>query len=652
VKIFEGTGVFTGVRSSKVRQAASALGDVTLDFVDVDIHDVIRSVLGQMLKVPYAIDPQVAGHVTLRTGTPIAQDAVLPALETALKSAGTAVVLTNGIYNVVPLADAQKRVGHVAFGSEENGPTGYGIEIVPLHYISAEAMQKLLAPLVPQSGILSIDPDRNLIFLAGTEPERASIKDTIALFDVDYLQGMSYALVQPSHVDVGTLASELSKIFDDTSSPIAGLIRMIPIARINTLMIVSSRGSYLREVSRWIERLDVVPVTPNRQLHYYRLLSARAADVAQTLGQFFGGASASLGPTPLPQPILPYTRTDSGPASAIRPPGDGLTPPEPVPPPVSAPEPTFHPVENGEGPQIVTDVANNALIIRADAADYAQIEDVIRHMDVIPDQVLVEVTIAEVTLTDQLKYGVEWFFQNGGATFAQGQTGKPATRFPGFGFTYNVPNVQVTLSALGTLTKVNVVSSPKLLMLDNKSGTLQVGDQVPIVTQTAVSSVSPNAPLISTVEQRDTGVILTVTPRIGVNGVVFLDVAQEVSNVIPTTTSGIDSPTIQQRRLKSTVAVGDGSTIALGGLMRRSDTSSNGGVPYLKDIPVLGALFSNANDERDRTELLIFLTPRVLRSPQAAIAITDDLTKGLEDVQRAVRRFENRRNDIPRTPWR
>ena len=653
VKIFEGSGAFTGLKNARAHAATAAPGDVTLDFVDTDIKDVVRSVLGGMLKLPYSIDPQVSGHITLRTGTPIAQEAVLPALETALRSAGAAVVLTDGMYNVVPLADAQKRVGQVSLGSEETGPSGYGIEIVPLHYISADAMQKLLTPLVPAGGILNIDANRNLIFLAGTEPERAAIKDTIALFDVDYLEGMSYALVQPHHVDVGTLSTELSKIFDDSSSPIAGLIRMIPIARINTLMIVSSRSAYLRQVARWIERLDVTPVTPGRQLHYYRLQNARASEVAQTLSQLFGGSAGPDAAAPGVPAAASATMTmpagvGGGGASG------GLTMAAP---PAQAPtlnltHVSVHASDNPDEPQIVTDVANNALIIRADTADYAEIEDVIRHMDVTPDQVLVEVTIAEVTLTDQLKYGVEWLFQNGGATFSQGQTGTPTPKFPGFAFTYNIPNVQIALSALGTLSKVNVVSSPKLLMLDNKPGTIEVGDQVPIVTQTSVSSITPNAPLVSTIEQRDTGVILTVTPRIGTSGIVFLELAQEVSDVIPTTTSGIDSPTIQQRRLQSTVAVNDGATIALGGLIRRADTTGNGGIPYLKDIPVLGALFGNGSNERDRTELLVFLTPHVVRTPQAAAAITDDLTRGLQDVHHAVDRLGKHANDIPRMPWR
>jgi general secretion pathway protein D len=307
---------------------------------------------------------------------------------------------------------------------------------------------------------------------------------------------------------------------------------------------------------------------------------------------------------------------------------------------------------DADSPQIVTDESNNALIIRADAAEYDSIEKIIRQMDVTPDQVMIETTVIEVTLNDQLKYGVEWFFKNGGQTFAQGATGVPATNFPGFGYTLTLPNVEVALSALGSLTNVTVLSSPKLLTLDNKPATIEVGDQVPVITQTSTSANAPGAPVIATIDQRDTGVILSVTPRIGNSGMVFLDVSQEVSDVVPTTTSGIDSPTIEQRRLRSTVAISDGNTVALGGFIRRSDSGGNSGLPYLKDIPVLGGLFSTQNNTRERTELLVFLTPRVIRSPPAAAAVTDDLRKTLEDLRVAVERFDSQKDDIPRRPWR
>jgi general secretion pathway protein D len=294
---------------------------------------------------------------------------------------------------------------------------------------------------------------------------------------------------------------------------------------------------------------------------------------------------------------------------------------------------------SGGGPQIVTDEANNALIIRADQGDYASIERVIREMDVAPEQVMIEATIAEVTLNKQLQYGVEWYFKsgfNGAQSYTFSQNGQVTNSFPGFGFSYSIPNVQATLSALGTLSHVTIVASPKVLTLDNKAASLEVGSEVPIVSQTSVSTNDANAPLVSTVQMQSTGVILSVTPRIGKSGMVFLDVSQEVSDAIPTTTSSINSPTIEERRVQATVGIHDGQTIALGGLIQSTDTKSDSGIPYLKDIPILGNLANTVDNQLQRTELLIFLTPHVIHDPAEAASMTDQLAHGLGDVRRAM----------------
>lgn len=639
LRVFQGTDNFVSARQASGRSAAA--GDISLDFADADIRDVVRSVLGDMLHVPYVIDPQVSGHVTLKTGAPIAKADVLPAFETALEIGGAAIVSNNGIYDVVPLTDAQKRAALLARGSRGNEP-GYGIEIVPLQYIAADEMQKVLGPLVPSGSIVSVDEGRNLLFLAGTEPDRASIRETIALFDVDYLRSMSFAIIQPAHIDAETLATELDKVFEGTGSPISGVVRLIPIARINSLLVVTSRAAYLREVSQWINRLDVPPVEPGRRLYYYRLQNAQAADIAQTLSQLFGGtaavpnSAAARGAAPAAASTPSMSGNMGGgsfPAATPTVQASAPTAPQPQ---SGAPAMGLAKASDENGPQIVTDVANNALIIRADQADYAAIERIIKAMDVAPEQVLIEATIAEVTLNDSLQYGVEWYFRNAAQNYTFSQTGTVSASFPGFAYSYIVPNVQVAISALDSVSHVSVLSSPKILTLDNKTASLEVGDQVPITSQTAVSVNDASAPLVSTVQMQNTGVILTVTPRIGKSGTVFLDVSQEVSDAIPTTTSSIDSPTIENRQMQATVAIHDGDTVALGGLIQQTVTKANGGIPFLKDIPYLGNLGKTIDNSTDRTELLVFLTPRVIHNPEEAQAMTDDLSRGLKDVKDAI----------------
>ncbi len=611
-EVFSGTDTF--VNATPKRRRGGGAGDVELDFADAEIKDVVRTVLGDTLKVPFQIDPQVQGKVTLKTSRPLHREDVVAALEAALKANGAAIVLADNVYNVVPLAEAQKRVdGIEVSGSARSRRPGYGIEIVPLKFVSAEEMQKLLQQIAPQGGVTTTDPARNLLFLAGTGQERATMLDTVRLFDVDQMKGMSYALVRPEHLDANGLAAELKRVFDNTMGPSAALIRFVPLTRLNTLLVVAPRAAQLNEVTKWVARLDTVRSGPGWRIYLYRMQNAKAHDVARSLAAIYGGA-VSVGES---EP----TGDDQGSGSVA-------PAPAPLPP---APFPLTGGVEGARGNvQIAVDAANNALIVRANAAEYAVLERFLKEIDVAPDQVLIEVTIAEVTLNDTLKYGVEWFFKNGDQTFQLSKAANVSPVFPGFNFTYTLPDVEVAINALDSVTDVKLISAPKLLTLDNKTATLQVGDQVPIITQSATGIRDAADPtIVNSVQFRDTGIVLKVTPRIGKSGAVFVEVNQEVSAAVPTTTSGIDSPTIQQRKLSSTVAVQDGDSIALGGLIRDNITYGESGVPLLKDIPLLGKAFSSTSNVSERTELLIFLRPRIVRSAAAARELTDELRQGL-----------------------
>lgn len=601
----------------------SGPGDVTLDFADADVKDVVRTVLGEILKVPFSIDPKIEGRVTLKSSEPLRKDDVVAALETALKVNGAVIVLADNVYNIVPAADAQKRTdGFQIMSSARARQPGYGVEIVPLKFIAAAEMKKVLEPMAPAAGVLTIDQTRNLIFLAGTSQERATMLDTIRLFDVDYMRGMSYALVRPDHVDAPQLAQELTRVYASTRGPGASLLRFVPLSRVNTLLIASPNATLLKDVSRWVNRLDVPPRGPGRRIYYYKLQNAKATDVAKALASVYGtGVDLSV-PEEEDQPSVSGFET-----------GADAPPPPPAAPPPQAPSNNLR-GSVGNGPHIAIDEANNALIIRADGTEYASLERLLREVDVTPDQVMIEVTIAEVSLNDVLKYGVEWFFKNADQKYQLSKSSLVKSYFPGFNFTYTVPDVDVALNALGTVSDVKIISSPKLFTLNNKPAVLQVGDQVPIITQSATGLQTAASPtIVNSVQLRDTGILLRVTPRIGKSGAVFVDVKQEVSNAVATDTSSIDSPTIKQRKLSTTVAVQDGDSIALGGLIRDSHDYADSGVPYLKDLPVLGKLFGTTNVTGDRTELLVFLRPRIIRNPAAAREMTDELRHGLRGLE-------------------
>jgi general secretion pathway protein D len=282
--------------------------------------------------------------------------------------------------------------------------------------------------------------------------------------------------------------------------------------------------------------------------------------------------------------------------------------------------------ERRPGIQIVPDLRNNALVISASPEEYRQIESALRQLDVTPMQVMIEATIAEVTLTDQLRYGLQWFFHTGDSnfTFSPLSTGAVAPIFPGFNYALTSANAQVILNALTQITDVKVISSPQLMVLNNETARLQIGDEVPIITQ-QVQSTEALAPVVNSIEYRDTGVILNVSPRVNAGGLVVLDIVQEVSDVVTTTTSTLDTPTIQQRQIKSTVAVQSGESVALGGLIRDGSTKGVTGLPIVSEIPVLGNLFKNTTDTQRRTELLVLITPRVAASRQDSREITEEL---------------------------
>ena len=296
--------------------------------------------------------------------------------------------------------------------------------------------------------------------------------------------------------------------------------------------------------------------------------------------------------------------------------------------------------------RVQVDQVLNAVVVLAAPADFPMIARTIRSLDVRPRQVYIEAVIAEVALNDELQFGIEYAVRSGSnnffETYPANSPFNALTPITG-GFTYvlQTANARVTLQALSSLTDVRVVSAPHIMVVDNETATLQVGDQVPILTQYSQSQQSTDAPIVSSVELRDTGVILAIRPRIGAGGVVALDVFQEVSDAIETTTSGISSPTIQLRRVQSTINAMSGQTIALGGLMRDRVTRGNSGVPLLNQIPVFGVLFGARSDTARRSELLVMLTPRVLENAPDLEGITNELRARISalapDVGRMVR---------------
>ena len=532
--------------------------------------------------------------------------------------------------------------------------------MIPLRYAAAQAVADILQPFVAAGRVLRVDTARNLLIFAGTGTEAADVMDMVTVFDVDWMAGMSFALFPIQVADAKDLVVDLETVFLEGDSPLKGIVRFVPIERLNAVLAISPQAAYLDLAQTWIDRLDRGAEGAGRRIFVYHVQNGRAADVAEVLSRVFEfGASAGrqrappeLAPGLSPVAIAPAERgrqRGRAEGEAVLAPGAvQLAASPPVAPTVA---PTVAPPISGLAARrndlgaiaafdqsgdirIIADEKKNALVILATSAEYRMIEATLKRLDITPLQVLIEVTIAEVGLIDDLRYGLQWFFESGdaSATFSSLASGAVASAFPGFSFVFAGSDARVVLNALTEITDVQVISSPQLMVLDNQSARLQVGDQVPIATQSSVTVNDPDAPIVNSIQFRDTGVILEVTPRVNAGGLVVLDVLQEVSDVVETTTSDIDSPTIQQRFIESTVAVQSGDTVALGGLIRDRHEESVSGLPLLSDIPVLGNLFKTTEVVERRTELLVLITPRVVRDRREALEVTDELRRRLSTL--------------------
>jgi general secretion pathway protein D len=610
-------------------------GPVSLNFSGVEVHDFAKVVLGEVLGLSYAVDPAAKGAVSLVTPRPIARAEVIPAVEEALAGANLALVVRGGVYTILPMEAAKGQAPPL-----DAGALGFGTEVVSLKFASPEQIKRLLDPVLP-GVIAATDPAARTVTLSGASGQRRGASALIAQFDVDWMRGMSFGLFVPRTTDARLIAPELEKLINAPGSTIAGLVRLIPMERLNGIIAVASRPEYLEDVRRWVEVLDREGVSSERRLYVYRVQNGRATDLAQVLVTAFGGEAAGSASGPgrsgagLSSSGLGSGMRSNLMGSALADGGQAQAAPRTLPGQTPAPAAASH--GEGSGLVITADETNNAVIAYATPREYALIEEALAKLDVPPLQVVIEAAITEVTLNDTLQYGTQWFFQEHGNQLAlsEGPTAHPVQNFPGAAYTvFTNGAISATINALSTVTHVQVLSAPNLLVLNNQTASLQVGDQVPIATGSSVSTTAANAPVVNSIDYRDTGVILKVTPRVNSSGLVLLDILQEVSQVSPSSkaVNPIDSPVIQERRIASSIAVRDGQTIALGGLISDNHSQGRSGVPFLSAIPILGALAGNRDNSRVRTELLVLLSPRVVRTSEQAQAVTDELRGKIRSV--------------------
>lgn len=678
-----GTGkFFTKVPSTKAAPGGEA--DVVFNFENQPVQAVIKAVLGDLLQENYTIASNVGGNVTFSTSKPIHRSEALSVLETLLAANGISLVRENNRYSVVLTKDAI--AGRLSPSTlPAASARGYELRIFPLQYISPSEMAKLLKPYAKADAFINIDPNRSLLVMAGTSNELANYQQTIETFDVDWLKGMSIGVYTLQHVDVTKLLPDLLKIFGtEGESPLAGMFRFMPIEQTNSLVVITPQPEYLKSAEEWLYRLDRGGAENATQLYVYNVKNLKSPDLADYLSQIFlGTTSTSRSKTvgsvaPGLRPTTLGTRGGGGSSTLSNSSATNST---------MSYQNSLRPQSNaeksatgttggaapggapGQG-QKETDIRisaieeNNQLMIQATPIEWSRIEAAIKKLDVVPLQVQIEARILEVSLTGDLNYGVQWYLTgligtangsaqaNGRYTYPDftgnshdrhrtslGATGNVApTGDGGFFYSFLNKNFEVAIDALETSGQAKSLAAPSLLVANNQEAQINVGQQIPIV-QTyynglgTVSNTNGTTSLAQTgsVQYLNTGVTLDVKPRVNPGGLVYLDIQQEVSNPGPTPPGG-QNPPINQRLIQTQVAVQSGDTLLLGGLIQDNQTSGDTGLPLISKVPFLRNLFGSTKNHKDRTELIVLITPRVISNSDEARQATIEYTRQFQSL--------------------
>jgi general secretion pathway protein D len=682
----------SGQRTASLEPVAIRGDGVEMNFENAEIHAVAKTLLGDILQLNFVVDPRVQGTVTLSSVRPIARQDVLPAFESALRMQNAAIVREGKFVKIVPMADAAGQAS-ISVGA---GEPGFGVSVVPLRYTSATTVAKTAETMLARPGAIHVDQGRNLLLIQGTTSEREAAIDVISTFDDEWLRNQSVGVYPLKSTSPETMIQELERVFQaEDGGPGQGVVRFQPIARMNAVMVVTKNPDFLRQTTQWVQRLDRSDAS-GTTVRTYRLKYGNAAQVTKILNEIFTSQHSGTDDTPSNQ-LAPGTATaqsrldslDRGTqlASAT---GSSTSSPQQGLQGSSSPQQGFsnRPIgadfngfsghnnngNNGsdmdtshgggglprgvfQNVRITADTINNTVLVYSNQEDYRVIERALRDFDRPRLQVAIEATVAEVTLTNELTYGVQYFLSGKSVGLvstasAVAQTGALASPVapavlqavtPGaFNLILgNQSQPSAILNALSTITNVKVLSSPSIVALDNEPALLEVGDQVPISTGTATILTSANTPVVNTIELHNTGVILKVLPHVNANGTVQLEVDQEISNVVNSTngTSSTNNsaptltPTISERRIHSTVAVTSGQTVLLGGLISDSDQGTQAGVPGLSQIKFLGALFGNTDHTKQRSEIIIFIKPQLVRNSIDARALTEEFRERLQSMK-------------------
>ena len=628
VELYPGTGQFVSQGARTKMPKASGKGEYSLNFDDADLGEVAKVILSDILAENYLLSPKVAGKVTLQTTQPLSREELLPTLDMLLNINNAAMVYQNGVYQIKPKTDALQSSAFSSYNKyKQKIPAGYQIRVVPVKNVAVEELSAIIKPLMQEKSILHVDNNRNMMIIAGTAAELARAMEMVNAFDVDVMKGRSFGLFPLQNVDSAKIIEELEQVFNKKAAAESGFFQFMAIERLNAILAITQQAKYLKDIERWVLRLDRANTSAGGGVIVYRAQHVDAVKLAETLNDIFSKSGQSSRPASVAagrktvevtnkakKTVKPATNRKQNNSTSIADLGD-----------VS----------------IIADEVNNALIIVATAQDYAVVQRVIKQLDVMPLQVLIDATIVDVTLTDTLKYGIKWALShNNGKNAASSNGGEFLTDAAaiattlttgGFGYAFVSNDISAVLEAEAGKGNVNIISSPSLMVLNNQEASIQVGTEISLKTAD-VANTNSSGTVTTTFQQRKTGVTVNVKPRVNANGLVIMEIEQSIEDFGSDSSGTSGNPDILTREIKSSVAVQSGETIVLGGLINEKNDYTKSGIPFLHEIPLIGPLFGSTEKNKRKTELVLLITPRVVKSRLDARLVTNEFKRELSGI--------------------
>ena len=618
-----------GAGEPRLSKVKAKKGTAVLNFSDVQLKDFLGTI-SDLTGKNFILSPGVVGRtISIRTTKPIRKKDVFGIFETILEVNGLAAVRTGDYYTIVLAPKAKKR-GLTLYTDKETSKIPSGDRminlLVPIKFVDAADIVQIIKPALTEGGNITHYKSGNTLIITDIASNVKKFLEIIEELDVDLFDKMNVTLVPIKYVDASLLGSELMEVFKILGyDKKTGQLLVLPIERLNSLIVFSSNKELLASATEWIDRFDTETSPDEKSVHIYKVKNDTALNIKTLLEGLFTGLNESKGNL-APKAVKPVT----GAASA----GAGSALPR-------------------EDIEVFIYEPTNALIIRSSQRDYQYVLKLIKELDRPSKQVMIDAFVAEVVLDDTMKYGLQWSAISGNTSFQQ-QTGAFKTSIEDPGGPVNTPiglsapaglsifatdarNFFGFIQALASEGKVDVLSNPHLIVKNYGKASIVIGSDEPIATQSTQTAVTGTASLIQSIEYRRTGIILTVSPQITESGMVAMTIRQEISNISTSRDVGDGKfPSFAKREVETAVVGRDGEPIIIGGLIESTKNKSVSGIPLLSKLPFIGKLFSFTNYTTKRTELVILITPTVIDDADEAQEMTREMKEKLKGLKELI----------------